>query len=449
MSYASAILIYSFGLIISKLIGLLMQPFVTSQLGIENYARLDILIVTSSIASIVVTFGLIDGICRFAHDEKYRQDDCLSTAMGLVFWGGGLFTSIALLNGHVIQQLLPGSPPLWALYLTFINLYLNALAAIPLTKLRMQHRPIKFAIAQAVFAITQAIGIIVLIPRFQVTGIFIAAVASQLLQLIILYRDLPNLKLIYSSIFIRYGSSIMLSGVLGFICLGAERWAIAYYLGLEFLTPYAIAMQWAIAASLLLEPFSLWWFPKRFNLLKNEKLLADITILGCQICVLICAIVTMLGPLFLRFWLSTSFSQSANLIGLIAIMVMFKGISTLLNIGCYYQASGQRIVQINLVATGLSIINIFIILPVFGLLGIIWGSIVIQAIKVFAFYYWSQKELPLPYPLYRLFIALMLLACIFASSTLILIQALLLILLIGLIITPFFFTRTSYRSNTA
>lgn len=51
MSYASAILIYSFGLIISKLIGLLMQPFVTSQLGIENYARLDILIVTSSIAS--------------------------------------------------------------------------------------------------------------------------------------------------------------------------------------------------------------------------------------------------------------------------------------------------------------------------------------------------------------------------------------------------------------
>ncbi|MDP2515911.1 hypothetical protein Q8W13_10250 [Photobacterium damselae subsp. piscicida] len=89
MSYASAILIYSFGLIISKLIGLLMQPFVTSQLGIENYARLDILIVTSSIASIVVTFGLIDGICRFAHDKKYRQDDCLSTAMGLVFWGGG------------------------------------------------------------------------------------------------------------------------------------------------------------------------------------------------------------------------------------------------------------------------------------------------------------------------------------------------------------------------
>ncbi|MDP2533645.1 hypothetical protein Q8W16_18975 [Photobacterium damselae subsp. piscicida] len=141
----------------------------------------------------------------------------------------------------------------------------------------------------------------------------------------------------------------------------------------------------------------------------------------------------------MRFWLSASFSQSANLIGLIAIMVMFKGISTLLNIGCYYQASGQCIVQINLVATGLSIINIFIILPVFGLLGIIWGSIVIQAIKVFAFYYWSQKELPLPYPLYRLFIALMLLACIFASSTLILIQALLLILLIGLIITPFFY----------
>ncbi|MDP2557408.1 hypothetical protein Q8W15_08770 [Photobacterium damselae subsp. piscicida] len=249
MSYASAILIYSFGLIISKLIGLLMQPFVTSQLGIENYARLDILIVTSSIASIVVTFGLIDGICRFAHDKSIAKMIAFPLLWDWYF-GVGLFTSIALLNGHVIQQLLPGSPPLWALYLTFINLYLNALATIPLTKLRMQHRPIKFAIAQAVFAITQAIGIIVLIPRFQVTGIFIAAVASQLLQLIILYRDLPNLKLIYSSIFIRYGSSIMLSGVLGFICLGAERWAIAYYLGLEFLTPYAIAMQWAIAASL-------------------------------------------------------------------------------------------------------------------------------------------------------------------------------------------------------
>ena len=158
--------------------------------------------------------------------------------------------------------------------------------------------------------------------------------------------------------------------------MGVERWAIADTLGLAALAPYAIAAQWAIAASLLLEPFGMWWFPKRFGLLGTQaqrQQAADLSVLGCQLGCLVAAGIIIVGSRFLLLWLPTEFHQSAQILPLLGITVMFKYASTLLNIGCYHQRDGNSIMAIGIVSAACAVALLVFVLPRFGLYPFYFG----------------------------------------------------------------------------
>lgn len=232
-----------------------------------------------------------------------------------------------------------------------------------------------------------------------------AGLVAQIVQVIVLAKHFPAPKLGHIRLFFRYGRAITLSGILSFVVIGAERWAIADMLGLSLLAPYAVAIQWAIAASLLLEPFGLWWFPKRFGLIstaEDRQQAAEISIIGCQLSCLVTAGIITVGSRFLLWWLPEDFHASADMLPLLGIMMMLKHASTLLNIGCYHQKDGKSVVLIGVFSACCALGIIFFILPQYGLYVFIGAGIGLQLLRLGLFYYYSQYYLPLPYPLYRL-----------------------------------------------
>ena len=323
---AMTMAVYAIGLVSSKLIALGLQPFVTQWLGPEQFGRLDVLVTLGSLLTLVMSFGISDAIYRFAHDQG-GQGTIFSAALGLLLAIGGSMFILGQLAVPQLQQLLPGSPPEFALRCLLVTLFLNTLCCVPLAILRIRNQAAHFVIAQVIFAVIQGLGIVLLAPHYGVDGIMAAGLVAQIVQVIVLAKAFPLPKLSSSVLLLKYGRAITLSGVLSFIVIGAERWAIADSLGLAALAPYAIAMQWAIAASLLLEPFGLWWFPKRFGLLDSEancQKAATTSILGCQLSCLVAAGIIIVGSRFLLIWLPDEFHQSAHMLPLLGILVMFK-----------------------------------------------------------------------------------------------------------------------------
>ena len=396
--------VYAVGLIGSKLIALGLQPLVTQWLGPEQFGRLDVLVTLGSLLTLVMSFGISDAIYRFAHQQG-EQSTIFSTALGLLLIIAGGLTLIGQLAVSELQQLLPGSPPEFALRCLLITLFLNTLCCVPLAILRIRNQATHFVIAQIAFALIQGLGIILLTADYGVEGVMAAGLVAQIVQVIVLAKYFPSPKLHHKLLLLKYGRAITLSGVLSFIVIGAERWAIADSLGLAALAPYAIAMQWAMAASLLLEPFGLWWFPKRFGLLDSvtdRKKAATTSILGCQLSCLVAAGIIIVGSRFLLVWLPPEFHQSAHMLPLLGILIMFKHASTLLNIGCYYQQDGKSIMIIGLISAFCAVLLLLVILPNFGIFAFIWASIALQVFRAGLFYVWSQRYLSLPYPLLRL-----------------------------------------------
>lgn len=400
---------YAIGIISSKLVALALQPFVTQWLGPEQFGRLDVLITLGSFLSLLLALGLTDAIYRFAHDkDENHQQEIFSGALWLILLCGGGITLLAQIASPAIQGFLPGNPPVFALRCLFFTLFINTLCTVPFAILRIRNQAGLFVGAQIVFAFIQGGGILLLTSDYGIDGIMAAGLMAQLTQLIVLSKTFPVPKASHQKLLLRYGAAITFSALLGFISLGAERWAIAHFLSLEQLAPYAIAMQWTLAASLLLEPFSLWWFPKRFSLTgsaNGQQQAANISITGCQLGTLITAGTITIGSKFLIFWLPPGFHASAEIIPLLGVMLMIKHAATLLNMGCYQQEKAHSVMVIGLISCALSLTILFFILPNFGLYALLVSNIILQLLRLLLFYGWSQHCLPLPYPLPRLLLS--------------------------------------------
>ncbi|MDN3684766.1 hypothetical protein QW180_19040 [Vibrio sinaloensis] len=62
----------------------------------------------------------------------------------------------------------------------------------------------------------------------------------------------------------------MLSAMVAFALSGAERWIIVAYTDLDTLGIYAIAAKFALGVGILIQPFHMWWMPKRFQVQQSK-----------------------------------------------------------------------------------------------------------------------------------------------------------------------------------
>ena len=415
MSNLRSILAFSISILISKLLGLCLQPWITYWLGLHDYGKLDVLIAYASCLSLLIIFGLVDALYRFVHDKNLNPQCILSTAWKLILCWGAVLLVLIFYYLDELQILLPAPVSRYSIFCLSLTIYFNALTAIPLARLKIEDKAKQFMVVMIKFSLLQACCVLLLAPYWKVEGIVTAGLIAQLSQLLLLRDAIPKGNIQKYGVLLRYGRTIMISGTLSFLSFGAERWVIAGTLSPTQLAPYAVAIQWSIAASLLMEPFSQWWFPRRFNCLNHpdtRKRTADISVLGCQLSCFVSALIIIIISPFLLFWLPSNFHLSAELLPLLALAMCFKYAGNLLNIGCFHQQSGHSVMIIAIIQAISYTPILFMLIPQYGLMSAIYGAIFIQCFRLLLYFFWSQHLLPMPYPLWRYGISLLLLGFI-------------------------------------
>nr|WP_086940424.1 lipopolysaccharide biosynthesis protein [Thaumasiovibrio occultus] len=413
-----SVVYYAVALAMAKLVGLVMQPFLTRTLSTNEFGDYAVLITIGSLVSLMMLFGMVDSLYRQTHDKTTTAAQAYLGAWSMTVVISCCIALPMLLWPAYFLQWLPGDITPFSFRCLTINLLFGSHCAVHLAKLRLDDRAIRFFIAQAIFTVAQMVAILCLAPDFKVDGIMLGTAIGQCLQWGYLHhRQAPRWSFTLAKPLTRYGYGIALSGIISFIAFGAERWVLADISGTQELAIYSIAMQWAIAATLLLEPFSMWWFPRRFKDLDyayGQRYTAAMTIQGCNLATLLSAAIITFATPFLLIWLPESYHQVANILPWLVGLMLIKTFSTLLNVGCYYQKQSHTLVVIAILSAIIALVCMWLLIPRFGIVGAIISGFIVQSVRCGLFLVISQSLLRMHYPyhqLLRLLGGLLLITC--------------------------------------
>ena len=402
-------ILYGISIALMKGVSLLILPFIAHQLSTAEFGRLEVISTLAIIGSILVGMGLEDTLFRFAGGAatKQQQDHIASEIFSL----GLLITVIALICGwfaaNTLADWIPGNPSLYEVRLVLCVLALEGCIAIPLGWLRMNNRALSFFVASCGRALLQAVLVVVFLYLDRgVAGILEAGLIAAIAQTLLLsYWQLRDTGLHFSLQTGRrsliYSLPIVGSGLLAFALNGLDRWILAENTSLADVAEFAIAAKFALATVLLLQPFGMWWSPRRFTVLNEthgrEKVTRFVT-LGAGLALLTAVWVGLLSPALISWLLPESYTNAGQyVLGLVAIMLL-KELVELFNIGCFIGKTTTCQFIINLVAAVVGITAMLLLTPDYQVWGVILSLLLAQSIRLLLFYKASQYFLALNYP---------------------------------------------------
>ncbi len=408
-------LLYGFSIALMKGVSLIMLPILAYFLTAEEFGRLEVITSLAVIGSILVGMGLEATLFRFAGEcndlEQRKQIAAEIFSLALII--GVISAVVSWFVAEFIATHMPGNPSVYEIRLTLFLLSLEGAIAIPLGWLRMHDRVISFFLITTGRALLQALlTAYMLWLGGSVASILEASlIAAVLTASILVYLQLKDtkldLKLASFKQSLIYSMPLVASGLVAFGLNGLDRWILADYTTLTDVAHFGVAAKFSLAVILLLQPYNMWWTPRRFIVLNQQngqqKVARFITI-GLVLTLIISVLVGLASPLLIHALLPDNYAISAQYVVGMVIVMACKEMADLVNIGCFTGKTTRAQLAINAFAVCLGIAGMLYWTPQYEVWGIIYGLITAQLTRLILFFIISQHFLPLDYPKGPLFL---------------------------------------------
>lgn len=423
LEHLKNISLYAVSLFLIKGISLLTLPLMAHYLTPSQVGHLELLGITTVFFSLVVGIAMHENLYRFigtvsSNSVRKKKASQLYSATLIVSLA---FSAVLVL----IYCLVPFKAVTFSneqiLLIALVVCY-EAPLAINLAWLRLHNQAALFFKVCVTTVIAQvSLLCFALVHKPDVTVIFALNVICTFVQFLFLHLylnfsfELPNKQRLMR--YVRYSAPLMLSGVVAFGLSGAERWIVAGATSLETLGMYAIAAKFALGVGILIQPFHMWWMPKRFEAMasRGANYVANVTTQGIILLCVISIAVAWLSQIFITLALPSSYLPAVALVGLTITMMLFKELVELTNFGILYKKNTSQLLYINLVSTAIAFAICLMWLES-GIEAILWSLIVGQLSRFSLTVIFSQKAYSLNYQTNGLF-ALLLLTLVFLLTS--------------------------------
>ena len=405
-------LIYSAGIVLTKIVAIIMLPMFTYYLTPADYARLDIIQTLANLASLVIAFGLSDSLFRFAGETSksevrtHMAANIFALAIIALFLG----TLCTQLLAPLISRLLPGEISLFQTRTILASLAVTACITVPLAWLRMQGKAGLFFLATAGWAISQAVvTAVALFLGYGVDGVLLSGLFCSVFLAIVLsiyqYYSTgvsfsPSLSLAQA----RFGGMLVLAGIAAFIIESSGRWMLASEAGVQVLAEYALAWKVGIMALLFTEPFVMWWLPKRFTVLSEQgkQQCASITEIGVVIALISVVAIACAGPFLVTILSPKEYHNAIQYIPAFAVLAGIKAATNLFTTGILTEKKTLWPIYIDSGTAVIALAGNFIFIPYFQAWGAIFSLTIALILRFFLYLYIGQSVSFIPYQLYRM-----------------------------------------------
>lgn len=405
--------LYMLAMVWGRAMAMITVPLLARTLPPGDLGRLDLLSSFAEIGGMLAGAGLVDALYRFGGNDaagRRAAGQVMGLALGVAGVVGG---AIAIFSSSIAAAMpLPTAPS--EVLLLGTAAALEPVIGVPLAWLRMNGRAALFTVV-AVARVTIQLGLVIALVAngSGIWGVVLAGWAAATLTALVgtgLQARDTGLRLVPAETarVLAYGLPLIGSAMAAFVLGTADRWLLAGVVPAAALGFYALATKAAMILSMLMQPFEMWWYPRRIALLKApDGREQSARALGAGMAWLITgsAITAAAGPMLIHIAAAPAYAPAAVYVPWLVLCIALSSVCSMANVGCYVGRTGALPMALNSAAAVVALGFYLLLIPRFGVAGAIAATVIAQAARLVMFAAVSQRIVRLPWPVGRIVLA--------------------------------------------
>ena len=374
--------IYAVGNALQRGAGFVLLPLYINVLTLGEYGSLELIYSFSAIFAGVLGAGLAHATLRFffEYDSISMSNRVVSTTLIATTVLSGTAIALSLrFSGELSALLFDGRHQL-GISIALGTLMFELIRQIGLAYFRAKDYSTKYVVVSLLQFLIQVCTNIytVAVLGLGVEGVLIGNfVAVFMGTCYVMYVTVTECGLRFStSIFntiVKYAYPFVFSSILSSITGNADRFIIRYFMSLEAVGIYALAMKFAqLLKLLLIDSFQLGFGSYRFSIMKNENAKEILTQFGTYYIAIVTFFavgICLFSGEVIRLISENAYWNAINIVPLLVFATVFGSTDYILQTGILYQKSTGRLVYIGL-TKAITVLSLDILLiPVLGVYG--------------------------------------------------------------------------------
>ncbi|MBK9733904.1 MAG: polysaccharide biosynthesis protein [Saprospiraceae bacterium] len=458
-SFFKDTVIYGMASVLPRLISIALVPVFTKVLILAEFSDQTTWYVYAAFINVLLTMGLETAFFRF-YTSEVDKDKVISTAFLMMMGSSFIFAIAGTLSAPFVCNFLGFKDPLF-IQILVLTTVLDTLVVIPFAYLRVSGRPIKFMIIKVAnvlcwFALTAMFLLVLpeLIPKSDflmntigfgtsykpgVMHIIIANLFASLFTLFCLAPEMLKIKWAVDKLlvikFINYGLPIMIAGIAYAINENMDKLVIQRLIDKDANGMYAACYKLGVFMTLYITAFRMGAEPFFFNHAaspnakeKYSKIMTWFVIFGCLFLVFVVGFIDVLAGLFIK---NEAYLPGLMIVPIILVANLFSGIYN--NLAIWYKLTDRTYIgmYISILGALLTIILLFVLIPVFGIMGGAIATFLTYFIMTLVSYSLGHKYYHVSYEIKKI-AAYIIISCIFCYISFILFRGNYFVSIIGL-----------------
>ncbi|KUG08222.1 lipopolysaccharide biosynthesis protein [Solirubrum puertoriconensis] len=441
---ASQTAIYGVSSIVGRVLSYLLVPVYTARFAAAEYGIVTGLYAYVSFLNVVFTYGMETAFFRFANRPDTDRQELYNRVLTLLWLSSIVLTAVVALLARPLMSLLdlPPGQERYAIWIALI-LGLDAVAAIPFARLRLENKARKFAsIRLANILIYVGLNLFFIVfcpdvvageylsgmrpvvellydPTVGVGYVFLSNLAASAFTLVLLGKELlsfrPRFSLEPLRPLLRYAYPIMLMGLAGMVNETLDRILLpkwlpeGFYPGKSNLAAvgiYGACYKLSILMSLVIQAFRYAAEPFFFAQSSDKNsprtfalVLKWFTLCCAVIFVAVSVNVDLVGSLFLR---RPEYLEGLPVVPVLLMANLFLGVYY--NLSVWFKLTDRTYfgTYISFAGAALTITLNFLLIPVLGYMGSAIATLACYFMMAAVCWWLGNRYFPVPYPIGRL-----------------------------------------------
>jgi O-antigen/teichoic acid export membrane protein len=417
--------VYSINSITEKAVGIILIPLFTYNFTTGDFGNWDLLDTSINIMADVLLFGLATVVVFFNNPKEYTYEKKSSffTLTLFLFFLSVLFT--AAVEFFISFKLFPINIRPEILNIIRIASYIIAIRAVNsflLGKLRADERSIHYTIIYSVklFLRTALIVYFIQFTEEKWNGIFYSSLIAEIVTLALLSPVLAkniSFKLNWPALgmSVKIGGALVLSTI-GFNLLNlSDRYIIKYLIGEDNVGLYGLGYRVAgILNMFLILPYTLTLIPSTYKIYKqkdDKRYFSKLMTYSSFFFIWGAVVLSLFSREIVKMFGQNKSSGDAYLTAFTVVPVIlfgyvFSGMRLTASLGMMLTKNTKHIGSTTLIAAAANIILNFILIPVYGIMGAAFNTLLAYIIFYFLTLGMSNKYYQVPFEQGKLFIML-------------------------------------------
>ena len=376
-------LIYGLGLSLAQLGSFLLLPILTRSLSPAEYGVVSLALTTGSLLSTLSSAGIASALFRsyYDHDSPEGRGRVVLTSLVITtVFGGALVVFMAAVSPWAAKALFGSSGLAYLASVIAAESAIRAIQSVAQSVLRAEHRPQAFIGVSLMtflgrFALTWAfVAYLELGLRGYAAGTIAGSIAGLLLALMLVKgrigREFDRRE---ARLLTEYGLPMMVANLAAAVLVGADRYFLRVWHGLETVAVYNVGYQLASAVTVfLVTPISMAW-PTIMLPMKDSPELPRFLRLSLTLLAGLggWAVVTLAfaGPLLVRIVAPPGYGPAALIVPLVAGANSMMLLQRVLASGAEVHRKASRYAMPFVVAASAVVVLDALLIPEFGMYG--------------------------------------------------------------------------------